>query len=62
MSTKRCTDEFKVEAVRQVVEYSRPVANWGQLWASSSFPCNLEVDGSVAQSLTLPALPHRSET
>lgn len=26
MSTKRYTDEFKIEAVRQVVEYGRPVA------------------------------------
>ncbi len=26
MSTKRYTDEFKIEAVRQIVEYGRPVA------------------------------------
>jgi len=26
ISTKRYTDEFKVEAVRQIVEYGRPVA------------------------------------
>ncbi|MDQ7296538.1 transposase, partial [Stenotrophomonas sp. Sm2017] len=25
MSTKRYTDEFKIEAVRQIVEYGRPV-------------------------------------
>ncbi len=25
MSIKRCTDEFKIEAVRQIVEYGRPV-------------------------------------
>ncbi|KKF88647.1 transposase, partial [Stenotrophomonas maltophilia] len=24
MSTKRYTDEFKIEAVRQIVEYGRP--------------------------------------
>lgn len=26
MSTKRYTDEFKTEAVRQIVEYGRPTA------------------------------------
>ena len=26
MSAKRYTDEFKIEAVRQIVEYGRPVA------------------------------------
>ncbi len=26
MSTKRYTDDFKIEAVRQIVEYGRPVA------------------------------------
>lgn len=26
MSTKRHTDEFKIEAVRKIVEYGRPVA------------------------------------
>ena len=30
MSAKRYTDEFKIEAVRQIVEYGRPVAEVAQ--------------------------------
>lgn len=36
MSTKRYTDEFKIEAVRQIVEYGRPVAEVAERLACRS--------------------------